>query len=81
MIPGALLLIVIGAAAGYVASRLMRVDVDLPTAMGIGVLGALLGGLGLRLLLTAGGWVVTFALALLGSLALLWLWQKFSTRR
>ena len=81
MIPGALLLIVIGAAAGYVASRLMRVAVDLPTAMGIGVLGALLGGLGLRMLLTMGGWVVTFALALLGSLALLWLWQKFTTRR
>ena len=81
MIPGALLLIVIGAAAGYVASRLMQVAVDLPTAMGIGVLGALLGGLGLRMLLTMGGWVVTFALALLGSLALLWLWQKFTTRR
>jgi len=81
MIPGALLLIVIGAAAGYVATRLMRVAVDLPTAMGIGVLGALVGGLGLRLLLSMGGWVVTFVLALLGSLALIWLWQKFTTRR
>lgn len=81
MIPGALLLIVIGAAAGYVATRLMRMAVDLPTAMGIGVLGALVGGLGLRLLLTMGGWVVTFVLALLGSMALLWLWQKFNTRR
>jgi len=81
MIGGVLLLIVIGAAAGYVAARLMRVAVDLPTAMGIGVLGAVVGGLGLRMLLTTGGWMVTFVLALLGSLALIWIWQKFNARR
>lgn len=80
MVPGTLLLILIGAAAGYVATRLMRVDADLPTAMGIGVLGALLGGLGLRLLLTMGGWVVTFALSLFGSMALIWIWQKLKRR-
>ena len=76
--PGILLLAVIGAAAGLVATRLMRVSADLPTAMGLGVLGALVGGFGLRLVLTAGGWVVTFLLALLGSMALIWLWQKIS---
>ena len=81
MIGGVLLLIVIGAAAGYVATRLMRMPVDLPTAMGIGVLGAVIGGLGLRMLLTVGGWAMTFALALLGSLALIWIWQKLSSRR
>ena len=78
MIPGILLLAVIGAAAGLVATRLMRVNADLPTAMGLGVLGALVGGFGLRLVLTAGGWVVTFVLALLGSLALTWIWQRIS---
>ena len=81
MLPGILLLAVIGAAAGYVATRIMKVDTDLPTAMGIGVLGALIGGLGLRLLLTIGGWFVTFALALLGSMALIWIWQQFTRRR
>ncbi len=81
MLPGILLLAVIGAAAGYVATRLMRVDADLPTAMGIGVLGALLGGLGLRTLLTMGGWVVTFVLAVLGSMALIWIWQNVTRRR
>ena len=80
MLPGALLLILIGAAAGYVATRLMRVDADLPTAMGIGVLGAVVGGFGLRLVLTSGGWVVTFVLSLLGSLALIWIWQKLYRR-
>ena len=81
MIGGVLLLILIGAAAGYVATRLMRMPVDLPTAMGIGVLGAVIGGLGLRMLLTVGGWAMAFALALLGSLALIWIWQKLSNRR
>ena len=81
MLPGILLLAVIGAAAGYVATRIMKVDTDLPTAMGIGVLGALIGGLGLRFILTIGGWFVTFALALAGSMALIWIWQQFTRRR
>ena len=81
MFPGILLLAVIGAAAGYVATRLMKVDTDLPTAMGIGVLGALVGGLGLRLLLAVGGWFVTFVLALAGSMALIWIWQVVTRRR
>lgn len=76
MLPGLVFLVVIGAAAGLLATRLMKVNADLPSAMGIGVLGALFGGLLLRLLLTAGGWVVTFALAVAGSMALIWLWQR-----
>jgi uncharacterized membrane protein YeaQ/YmgE (transglycosylase-associated protein family) len=81
MYAGIILLAAIGAVAGYVATRIMRVDADLPTAMGIGVLGALLGGLGLRLLLTVGGWFVTFVLALAGSMALIWIWQQLTRRR
>ncbi|MCC5986773.1 MAG: GlsB/YeaQ/YmgE family stress response membrane protein [Pararhodobacter sp.] len=81
MAAGILTLVIIGAAAGYLATRLMRVDVDLPSAMGLGVLGALIGGLGLRLLLTVGNWALTFVLALLGSMALIWLWQAFRRRR
>jgi uncharacterized membrane protein YeaQ/YmgE (transglycosylase-associated protein family) len=81
MYAGIIYLAAIGAVAGYVATRIMRVDADLPTAMGIGVLGALLGGLGLRLLLTVGGWFVTFVLALAGSMALIWIWQQLTRRR
>ena len=75
--PAVLLLILIGAAAGLVATRLMRVNTDLPTAMVVGVIGALVGGLGLRALVTVGGWAVTFVLALVASMALIWLWQRF----
>jgi len=81
VLPGLVLLVVIGAVAGFAATRLMKVQTDLPTAMGIGVLGALIGGLGLRLILSVGGWFVTFVLALAGSMALIWVWQQLTRRR
>ncbi|MGP9790182.1 GlsB/YeaQ/YmgE family stress response membrane protein [Roseinatronobacter sp. NSM] len=73
-------LIVLGALAGVLATRLMRMNTDLPTAMVIGVLGAVVGGLGFRFLASSAGWVGGFVLALLGSLALLWIWQRFQGR-
>lgn len=75
------LLIVVGALAGVIATRLMRMNTDLPTAMVVGVLGAVVGGLGFRFLMASAGWVGGFVLALLGSLALLWLYQLWQGRR
>lgn len=72
-----LFLALIGAAAGLLATRLMRVSMDLPSAMGLGVIGALVGGLALRVVVNVGGWAITFVLAVLGSMALLWVWQRF----
>lgn len=74
-------LIVMGALAGVLATRLMKMNTDLPTAMVIEVLGAVIGGLGFRFVMTSASWVGGFVLALLGSLALLWLWQRFQGRR
>ncbi|WP_127105613.1 GlsB/YeaQ/YmgE family stress response membrane protein [Pararhodobacter zhoushanensis] len=71
-----LLLVVIGAAAGLLATRLMGMDADLPTAMLIGIVGALVGGFALRLIVTVGGWAITFVLAVLGAMVLIWLWQQ-----
>ncbi len=75
------LLIIVGALAGVLATRLMRMNTDLPTAMIIGVLGAIVGGMGFRFLMTSASWIGAFVLALLGSLLLLWLWQFFQGRR
>jgi len=75
------LLIVVGALAGVLATRLMRMQTDLPTAMIIGVLGAVTGGIGFRFLMTSASWVGAFVLALLGSLVLLWLWKQYQGRR
>ncbi len=58
------------------ATRLMGARVDMPTALVLGVIGAILGGVGLRLLVTVGGWAVTFVLAVLASMALIWVWQR-----
>ena len=75
------LLIVVGALAGVIATRLMRMNTDLPTAMVVGVLWAVVGGLGFRFMMASAGWVGGFVLALLGSLALLWLYQLWQGKR
>ena len=72
-----LLLVIIGAAAGFLATRLMRLETDIPTTIGIGVIGALLGGMVLRFLLMVTGWLAGFVGALLGALLLAWLWKKY----
>ena len=73
-------LIVIGAAAGFLATRLMRIEADIPTTMLIGIVGALIGGLLLRALLTVMGWLSGFVGAVLGALLIIWLWQTYFRR-
>lgn len=73
-------LVIIGAAAGFLATRLMRVEADIPTTMVIGIAGALIGGFVLRALLTVMGMLAGFVGAVLGALALIWIWQKIRAR-
>lgn len=73
-------LVIIGAAAGYLATRLLRLETDMPTTIGIGVIGALLGGLVLRFLLMVTGWLAGFVGAVLGALLLAWLWKKYAQK-
>ncbi|WP_299950686.1 GlsB/YeaQ/YmgE family stress response membrane protein [uncultured Ruegeria sp.] len=73
-------LIVIGAAAGFLATRLMRIEADIPTTMLIGIVGALVGGLILRTLLAVMGWLSGFVGAVLGALLVIWLWQTYIRR-
>ncbi|UWR03870.1 GlsB/YeaQ/YmgE family stress response membrane protein [Ruegeria conchae] len=68
-------LIIIGAAAGFIATRLMRIEADIPTTMLIGIVGALVGGLVLRTLITVMGWLSGFIGAVLGALLVIWIWQ------
>jgi uncharacterized membrane protein YeaQ/YmgE (transglycosylase-associated protein family) len=75
--PMILFLVVIGAAAGLFATRLMRVEADLPTSVFVGVAGAVLGWLALRFVLTISGWVVVTAAAIGGAVALIWLWKTY----
>ncbi|WP_146346388.1 GlsB/YeaQ/YmgE family stress response membrane protein [Falsiphaeobacter marinintestinus] len=73
-------LIIIGAAAGFLATRIMGMEADIPTTMFIGIIGALLGGLILRALLTMMGWMSGFVGAVLGALLIIWLWQRYRSR-
>lgn len=72
-----LALVIIGAAAGFLATRFMRVQTDVPTTIVIGVGGALLGGLILRFLIMVTGMAAMFVGAVIGAVALIWAWKTY----
>lgn len=74
-------LIVIGAAAGFLATRLMRVETDMVTTIAIGIFGALIGGLLLHFLLVVTGLLAGFVGAVLGAALLIWIYQTYIARR
>ena len=73
-------LVIIGAAAGFLATRLMRMETDIITTIAIGIGGALVGGLVLNLLLKALGMASGLIGAVLGALVLIWIWNTFIKR-
>lgn len=77
---GIVLMIVIGTAAGFLATRFMKLDTDVPTTIAIGVGGALVGGFLLRTLVMLTGWMAGFVGAILGAMALIWLWKTYGPK-
>ena len=75
------LLMIIGAAAGFLATRFMKVEADVPTTVAIGVFGALVGGFVLRGLLMITGWMAGFVGAVLGAMLLIWIWRTYFGNR
>lgn len=76
-----LFLLILGAAVGFLATRVMKVEADVITTILIGILGALIGGLILRFLLVLTGAAAGFVGAFLGAVLLIWVWQKVRGRR
>lgn len=72
--------LIIGTAAGYLATRLMKVNTDIPTTIALGIFGALIGGLVLRFLISVMGLMAGFVGAVLGAMALIWAWQRWGRR-
>lgn len=70
-------LFIIGAAAGFIATRVMKLETNIVTTIAIGIGGALIGGLVLNALLTVLGAAAGFIGAILGALLLIWLWQTY----
>ena len=75
-----LYLVIVGAAAGFLATRLLRMETGIVQTVGIGMAGAVIGGLVLRFLLTVGSLVGGLVGAVLGAMALILLW-RWITRR
>jgi uncharacterized membrane protein YeaQ/YmgE (transglycosylase-associated protein family) len=78
---GFLILIIIGAAAGYIATQIMDVDMGMLPTIALGVIGAVLGGYALSLILSVMGIAAGFIGAVLGAVVLLWAYKEFVRRR
>lgn len=70
-------LLVVGVAVGFLATRILKVDLDTPSTIALGVLGALIGGLVLRGLVMMAGVGAGFVGALLGAVLLIWAWKRW----
>lgn len=71
-------LLIVGVAVGFLATRMLKVDLDTPSTIALGVLGALIGTVVLRGLVLLAGIGAGFVGALLGALALIWAWKTFA---
>ncbi len=77
---GLVFLLIIGTAAGYLATRATRVEADVPTTIVIGIAGALIGGFVLRGLVMITGWLAGLVGAILGSILLIWLYKTYISK-
>jgi uncharacterized membrane protein YeaQ/YmgE (transglycosylase-associated protein family) len=75
-----LFIVIIGAAAGFLATRVMKVQTDVPTTIVIGIAGAVLGWVALRLLVTIAGWTAYFVGAVIGAILVIWLWRTYISK-
>ncbi|MCB1336220.1 MAG: GlsB/YeaQ/YmgE family stress response membrane protein [Maritimibacter sp.] len=71
-----LLLIVIGAAAGFIATRAMKVEAGVLLTVAIGVVGAVVGAVLFRLLPLLTGFAALVVGAVVGAALLLWVWKR-----
>ena len=75
---GVLGLLVVGIAAGFIASRGLKTDLSLAQTIAIGVIGAIVGGVVLRVLVATMGLAAGFVGAVLGAILVLWLFNRYT---
>ena len=70
-------LLIVGVAVGFLATRMLKVNMDTPSTIALGVLGALIGTVVLRGLVMLAGIGAGFVGALLVALILIWAWKSW----
>ena len=78
--PFLLTIIIIGAAAGFLATRMMKVQTDVPTTIVIGIAGSVIGWALIRFLIAVTGWAAMFAGGVMGAMVLIWVWRTYISR-
>ncbi|MEM0977918.1 MAG: GlsB/YeaQ/YmgE family stress response membrane protein [Pseudomonadota bacterium] len=82
---GFVLILIIGAAAGYFATRIYNIDANIPMTVAVGVLGAILGYFLLRvigfLIATGGGVLSMFVGGVLGAMLLVYIYKTYYLER
>lgn len=75
-----ILLILVGVAAGFVATKVMKVDLSPVETVAVGVLGAIVGGIVLRSIVAVSS--VAFGLigAIIGACVVIWLYLRYFRR-
>jgi len=74
---GILFMIVLGAGAGFVATRLMGMELGIVPTISIGVIGAIVGGVLLRFIVSMMGVAANIVGAVFGAIVLLWIYKRF----
>lgn len=72
-----LLLAIVGVAAGFVATRLMGVNLSTVETIAVGLLGAVVGGFLLSALIAVSAMLFGLIGAILGACALIWVYQRY----
>lgn len=70
-------LVVVGAVAGFAATRFMNLKTSVAETIALGVAGAIVGGFLLRLFLAFLGFIGGLIGAVLGAMLLIWLWKTY----
>jgi len=75
--------IILGGLAGWIAERITKSDIGLLMNIILGIVGALVLNAVLRLLnvIPPGGWIWQFIIAIIGAVALIWIWRLVRGQR
>ncbi|MET4127378.1 GlsB/YeaQ/YmgE family stress response membrane protein [Roseovarius sp. MBR-6] len=74
-------LLIVGVAAGFLATRLMRVEMGVVPTVLLGIAGALIGAVVIRMVLMITGLLGGLIGAVLGAMLLVYLWKLVGERR